>query len=182
MFQEGDFWALKGGNLESYLVSEKDPQGVINNSTAGQLVRSEYILEVFATMEGCFATTPHISTPVSIFFPDYKILAVTAPPGWSPQVMQLKTLQLAPEFMVSSGIGNVQVNMNLGGMTMGTTMTGGGMQVNNGGMQMNTQMTGMPGAQVTMTTTSSSNNTTVQENVKMDFGGINMTVSDTVSY
>lgn len=147
-FQTGDFWAMRGNDLEKRLINETDPHGVINNSTHGRLVESRYFLDVKCPMDGCCVTAPEISVNTSIFFPDYPHINVSTPPNWSPNVMNSMTLNLSPQFQYTNpNRQNANVNVNFNANLVG----------------MNTQMTTV---------------NTQQSNTNFNFNGVNMAVSE----
>lgn len=182
--QEGDFWSMKF-DIENRLINERDSQNMMNNSTQGKLITSEYSLSVQCPMSGCCTEAPTITVPISIFCPDFKPIIVSTPPNWGPQVMNTMNLALTPQFQVTGNAGGMNMNVNF---NSNLNQMGGGQIQMQGNPYANVQTTNVqtnvnpyaPNANVTYQT-----NTTIETQnsarVDMNFNGVNMTVSEFVT-
>jgi len=138
-FQGGDYQKIKTYNMTQYLLSLKEDNSILNSATRGRLVTSEYYLEVSAPMSGCCAPTPSISTPIEIYYPEFKFAPVTMPSNWAPQEVGLVNVAFGSTTQQPGMNINVNVDPNqmvntmnnmVNQMATATQMMGGNMTVN----------------------------------------------------
>jgi len=82
-------------NLKQYLMSLQEAHGTLNSATKSRLVTSEYFLRVSCPMEGCCATTPGISCPIEIYYPEIQLYQPSAPTDWAPQEVGIVNISFA---------------------------------------------------------------------------------------
>lgn len=71
-----------------YLLSLKEDYSIMNPSTSGSLITSEYVLTVICAMEGTCTNAPTISIPVEVNFPDiHNAPLPEAPANWKPKTL-----------------------------------------------------------------------------------------------
>lgn len=121
-FTGGDYSKIKAYNMTQYLLNLKEDNSILNPATRGRLITSEYYLEVSAPMDGCCAPTPSISTPIEIYYPEFKFTPVTMPANWAPQEVGLVNVAFGANVQQPGMNINVNIDPNMMVNTMNNQM------------------------------------------------------------
>jgi len=157
-----EYKKIKFYNLPTYLLEGQENNQIMSCSTKGRHIKSEFYLEASCPMDGCCSSTPTISLPLQIYFPEFQPMIAPTPQNWNPQVFDCVNVAFQPGAVVSVGIPNqisMQTNVN----------PGMNMQVN-----MNTGMT-----QTTMIQDNSNMSVNIEMNQGIGPGGMNVKVTET---
>jgi hypothetical protein len=134
-FVGGDYAKIKTYSMTQYLLNLKEDNTVLCSATRGKLVTSEYYLEVSAPMSGCCASTPSISTPIEIYYPEFQFQPIVMPSNWAPQEVGCVNVAFGTTSQQPQPSMNINVNMD-------PNMMINNMNNMNNQMMQNTQMMG----------------------------------------
>jgi hypothetical protein len=162
-FRGEEYKKIKFYNLPTFLLEGQENNEIMTCSTNGKHVKSEYYLEASCPMEGCCATTPTISLPLQIYFPEFQPVVAQTPQNWNPQVFDCVNVAFQPGAMLSVGIPN-QISMNMNtGMNQNAMIQDQGMNVKMN-VDMNQQYNQQGGMNLTVTETSQNQNVQYTDN------------------